>query len=682
LKDFLQNQYGYQGHKPAQSARPEKTYFDEEYVDAVQQYIDHVTKPLADQGVASIEWLGTRKEALKNGILTLSDTINEAQEDRAHYEVTQFGETVDAAMHASAELAADLLGDIEAKNEGIQGTLEDLNHTYYGYQDATGYRYKLQNQLHHQRVAFEQAVEAAWVTWTQSRELALDTAEATAGQAGLDFEAFLATKLGEWDQQAAAARADLADRIAAKGEALKSAAQDATRAFAEKQAYKRHYIAGLQDYHKKERLTAKVDLEDQLYAEAVKGIWTGFQNETDVATEWLENFLGLQRDYLTEAQDVIGEALAEALAGEIGRLGEALGEIGDAFFEHKHNHVVSLMDALVHYGYADYQEGYEPVFVHEDEHVDNFSDAYPDVAVGSEVDLGPSVHESEEEDVEVFSSLSSVEEFSSHDDVSSISDVVVLDSLDSEDEVSYIEPSVESESTVVISESTVESESTVVLPSIESESTVVVSEPTVVSESTIVLPSIVSESTHTVVYSEPTYYSPTSVTTYVEPESESTYYPPTPSTVSSHSSESSHSHPHDSHDSYDHHHSVQYDNVKPYRPGHQSRAPPSYPMHEVDEHDDDHHDSVSSHDSHSSSSHADVEINIYNGVGGNTVMGFGGGNVDCAPRTGECRPQCPEVVFNAIDDSVHFVWDEDVANCNDYPENTWLTLYSPDSIGQ
>ena len=123
MKEFLQSQYGYQGHKPAQSARPEKTYFDEEYVDAVQQYIDHVTKPLADQGVASIEWLGTRKEALKTGILTLNDTINEAQEERAHFEVTQFGETVDAAMQASAELAADLLGDIEAKNEGIQGTL-------------------------------------------------------------------------------------------------------------------------------------------------------------------------------------------------------------------------------------------------------------------------------------------------------------------------------------------------------------------------------------------------------------------------------------------------------------------------------------------------------------------------------------------------------------------------------
>lgn len=117
MKDFLQNQYGYKGHKPAQNNRPEKTFFDEEYVEAVQQYIDHVTKPLADQGVASIDWLSQRKEALKTGILTLSDTINEAEEERAHFEVTQFGETVDAAMHASAELAAELLGDIEAKNE-------------------------------------------------------------------------------------------------------------------------------------------------------------------------------------------------------------------------------------------------------------------------------------------------------------------------------------------------------------------------------------------------------------------------------------------------------------------------------------------------------------------------------------------------------------------------------------
>lgn len=63
-------------------------------------------------------------------------------------------------------------------------------------------------------------------------------------------------------------------------------------------------------------------------------------------------------------------------------------------------------------------------------------------------------------------------------------------------------------------------------------------------------------------------------------------------------------------------------------------------------------------------------------------MGFNSGNVDCAPREGECRPQCAEVVYNEYDNSVHFTWDEDVANCNDYPQNTWLTLYSPNNVGQ
>jgi hypothetical protein len=97
---------------------------------------------------------------------------------------------------------------------------------------------------------------------------------------------------------------------------------------------------------------------------------------------------------------------------------------------------------------------------------------------------------------------------------------------------------------------------------------------------------------------------------------------------------------------------------------------------------DDSVSSVSSESGDSSCSGSnDVEINIYNGVGGNTVMGVRA-NVECAPREGECRPQCPEVVFNGYDNSVHFTWDEDVANCQDYPENTWLTLYSPDAVGQ
>jgi hypothetical protein len=210
------------------------------------------------------------------------------------------------------------------------------------------------NQLHHQRIAFEQAVESAWNTWVQSRDLTLDTAAASAAAAAEAFEGFLATKLGEWEAAAAAARADLAERVAAKGEAIKAAAQESTRAFAEKQAYKRHYIAGLADQYKKETLTAKVDLEDQLYAEAVKAIWTGYADETAAAAAWLDEFLDAQGAELADAQDQVGDALADALAGLLGHLGEALGAIGDAFFQAKHDEVERLMNALYGYGYGDY----------------------------------------------------------------------------------------------------------------------------------------------------------------------------------------------------------------------------------------------------------------------------------------------------------------------------------------
>jgi len=159
-------------------------------------------------------------------------------------------------------LAAGLLADIQAKNDAIQGTLDALKHEHYGYQDASGYRYKLLNQLHHQRVIFEQAVEAAWVTWTQSRDLAVQTAASGAAAAAESFEGFLATKLGEWEAAAAATRSDLGNQIQAKGEALKASVQEAARVFAEKQAYKRNFISTVEDYHKREALTQKVDLED------------------------------------------------------------------------------------------------------------------------------------------------------------------------------------------------------------------------------------------------------------------------------------------------------------------------------------------------------------------------------------------------------------------------------------
>ena len=159
-------------------------------------------------------------------------------------------------------MAAGLLADIQAMNDALQGTLDALKTQHYGYVDQDGYRYKLLNQLHHQRVMFEQAVEAAWVTWTQSRDYTVDSAAQRAASAAAAFEGFLATKYGEWEAAAAAARADLASSIGAKAEALKASIQEAARVFAEKQAYKRNYISTVEDQYKREGLAQKVDLED------------------------------------------------------------------------------------------------------------------------------------------------------------------------------------------------------------------------------------------------------------------------------------------------------------------------------------------------------------------------------------------------------------------------------------
>ena len=574
LKDFLQSQYGYQGHQPGPyHHRPEKHYFDEEYVDAVQEYITHVTNPLAQQAIAALDWLQGRKEALKAGLTALNQEIQGAQETRAAWEVQQFGESVDAAIQANGELAAQLLTDVQAKNDEIQNTLDTIKHNHWGYQDAYGYRYKLMKQLHHQRIAFEQAVESAWTTWTQSRDLTLDTAAANAAAAAEAFEGFLATKLGEWEAAAAAARADLAERIAAKGEAIKAAAQESTRAFAEKQAYKRHYIAGLADQYKKETLTAKVDLEDKLYAEAVKAIWTGYADETAAAAAWLDEFLDAQGGELADAQDQVGDALADALAEQLDRLGEALGAIGDAFFQAKHDEVERLMNALYGYGYGDYKDNYTPTFKHEDEAMDG---PYDDPA-------GPTHHAHHEDHV--------------HDEES-----------EEEEAVAIPEPAVSLAISVAdsVEDAYVEPEPVVVYE--PSEPTYVPSEP-----------------------SEPTYVPPSEPTVYEEPEpeseSESSYSRYSYSSRSSYSSHSHHGH-HGPHRSYDH--------VKPYRPPaptHTTAAAPQPAYVSPPVVDDGHSDGDSS---------CDVEINIYNGVGGNTVLGLGG-SIECAPREGECRPQCPEV---------------------------------------
>lgn len=251
LKEFLQSQYGYQGHQPGPySAAPQGAYFDDDYVDAVQEYVDHVTAPQAKQAAAAVDWLGKRKEALKAGLGAAEDDLEAFQQDRAAWEAQAFADQVDAAIQGNGDLAAGLLADVQAANDAIQTTLEDLKHEHYGYQDMHGYRYKLLAQLNHQREQFEHALEAAWITWTQSRDLALETAAANAGASADAFEGFLATKLGEWENAANQARGDLAAQISGKGEALKGAVQEATKVFQEKQAYKRHYIAGLEDAEK------------------------------------------------------------------------------------------------------------------------------------------------------------------------------------------------------------------------------------------------------------------------------------------------------------------------------------------------------------------------------------------------------------------------------------------------
>jgi hypothetical protein len=372
LKDYLSGEYGYQGHKPGPyHQRPEGQYFDDEHLDAVQEYVDHVTAPQAAQAAAAIDWIGQRKEAQKASVVAFRDAVVGEQNGRGAYESEQFTLQVDGYIQSNADLAAGLLADIQAKNDAIQGTLDALKHEHYGYQDAHGYRYKLLNQLHHQRVIFEQAVEAAWVTWTQSRDLAVKTAASGAAASAEAFEGFLATKLGEAEAASGAIRSDLAGQVGAKGEALKAAVQEAARVFAEKQTYKRNYIATVPDHHKAQALAKKVDLEDQIFQQTVKNIWTSFTYEATGLEQWLDSFLDEEGAALAAAQDAIGNALADALADQLDRLGAALGELGDAFFQAKHDESERLMQALYGYGYGDYQADYTPVFKHEDEVVEH-----------------------------------------------------------------------------------------------------------------------------------------------------------------------------------------------------------------------------------------------------------------------------------------------------------------------
>jgi phage baseplate assembly protein gpV len=230
LKEFLSSQYGYAGHAPGpHSQRPqEEGYFEEEeqdYTDAVQEFVHHVTHPQAEQAQHIIQWLQARKVTLESNIAATEDQLEAKQEERASWEANGFGEQVTAWIGQNGDLAATLLKDVQSKNDAVQATLDDLKNTHYGHVDAHGYRYKLLHQLHHQRVAFEQAVEAAWTTWSQSRDLTLDTAASHAYSITDSFQNFLLSKSGEWAGASEGVRAAMAGQLAERGENLKGAIQ-------------------------------------------------------------------------------------------------------------------------------------------------------------------------------------------------------------------------------------------------------------------------------------------------------------------------------------------------------------------------------------------------------------------------------------------------------------------------
>lgn len=129
----------------------------------------------------------------------------------------------------------------------------------------------------------------------------------------------------------------------------------------------------------------------------MKQIWTQFTYEATGLEQWLDSFLNGEGDALAQAQDAIGSALADALADQLERLGSAIGELGDAFFQAKHDESERLMQALYGYGYGDYQADYTPVFKHEDEVVEypvvHHEPVYHEPIVHEPVYHEPVVHE-------------------------------------------------------------------------------------------------------------------------------------------------------------------------------------------------------------------------------------------------------------------------------------------------
>ena len=171
----------------------------------------------------------------------------------------------------------------------------------------------------------------------------------------------MATALGKWEADVAATRADVAGAVGAKGEALKGAIQEAARAFAEKQIYKRQFIETVEDQYKAKALTAKVDLEDKIFQQTVKDMWVAFTTEAQGVEDWLNTFLDGESDGLAASQDAVGSALADALADKLDALGNALGELADSFSASKSAEIEKVMQALYGYGYNDYKPDYVPV---------------------------------------------------------------------------------------------------------------------------------------------------------------------------------------------------------------------------------------------------------------------------------------------------------------------------------
>jgi len=581
LKAFLTGTYGYQGHKPGKYAqKPEEPkYFDEEAQDAVQEYIEHVVQPQTVQASGAIEWLGQRKENEKAASSALIDEITDAQNARATHEADAFGETVDGLVASNADLAASLLSEIQAAADAIIGSLEQLKHEHWSYVDVHGYRYKLLKQLHHQREAFEQAVNAAWLTWTQAREHAVQDAAAGAAAGAESFESFLANQLGKWEADAAATRSDVAGAIGAKGDALKGSIQEAARAFAEKQIYKRKFIEQVDDAYKAKALTAKVDLEDKLFQEAVKGIWATFTEEAAGVEAWLGTFLDGEGDGLAASQDAVGAALADALADKLDDLGSALGEVGDALETSKKAEIEKVMQALYGYGYDSYKPGYVPVLKKAAEVI-----AVAPVIVHPVVVPQPKVI------VPV-----AVAPVHSHVHVAHVHHPKVIAHAPEEES----EESVESVETEVAEESVEEVEET--RPAAKQVS-----------------------SGEVFVEGEDPY-----VTFEVEEESEE----PEPVEESEES------------ESADHYAAAAPVIIKRqpvYRPVVAGARQAALAHHYVDV------DSYSSSDDE-----PNVTINIFNGNG--AVQGFGT-RLECQPREGECRPQCPEVIYNDQDNSLWFTW--------------------------